>query len=122
MRLGLCLGTSETEDHFSPHKSLSFLALADSRGRRDRASALASRLEAVVGQGMGLAGIGVGVGLGGAFALTRYLESLLYEVKPADPLTFAGVAALLLGVSLLASYLPARRATKVDPLFALRQE
>jgi putative ABC transport system permease protein len=74
----------------------------------------------VIGQGMGLAGVGVGIGLGGAFALTRYLESLLYEVKPTDPLTFGGVALLLLGVALLACWIPARRATKVDPMIALR--
>jgi len=76
----------------------------------------------VVGQGMALALVGVGLGLGGALVLTRYLESLLYEVKPTDPLTFGGVAVLLLGVALLACYLPARRATQVDPLVALRYE
>jgi putative ABC transport system permease protein len=76
----------------------------------------------VIGHGMGLAGVGLGIGLGAALALTRYLESLLYEVKPTDPLTFGGVALLLLGVALLACWIPARRATKVDPMTALRIE
>jgi putative ABC transport system permease protein len=76
----------------------------------------------VIGHGMGLAGVGLGIGLGAALALTRYLESLLYEVKPTDPLTFGGVALLLLGVSLLACWIPARRATRVDPMIALRCE
>ena len=76
----------------------------------------------VLGQGVKLAGLGVALGLAGALALTRVLERLLYEVKPFDPLTFAGVSLLLFGTALLACWLPARRAARVDPMEALRCE
>jgi putative ABC transport system permease protein len=66
--------------------------------------------------------VGLTIGLVGAVAATRLLTSMLFEVKPADPAILAGVAVLLAAVSLTASYIPARRATKVDPLVALRQE
>ena len=76
----------------------------------------------VVGSGMSLAGIGVVVGLAGAFAITRLMSSLLFGVSPTDIVTFALVSAGLLLVALVACYLPARRAMKVDPLIALRYE
>jgi putative ABC transport system permease protein len=79
-------------------------------------------LTLVVGQGMGLAGLGVAIGLAGAFALTRLLGSQLYSVTPTDPGTFAAVAALLTGIALAATLPPAMRATRVDPVVALRQE
>jgi len=76
----------------------------------------------VVGQGMLLAGVGVALGLAGAFAMTRVLEKFLWGVRPTDAFTFTVVSLLLLAVALLASYLPARRATHVDPMLALRYE
>src|ERR1041385_1177683 len=82
----------------------------------------ANVLRLVLGQAAVTTGIGIALGLVGSFILMRSLQSMLYEVGAADPLTFAAVALLLLIVALLAAYLPARRATKVDPIVALRYE
>ena len=79
-------------------------------------------LKLVVGKGMALAVIGTTIGLGASVALTRLMRSLLFEVTPTDWLTFLTASLILLSVALLACYLPARRATKVDPLTALRYE
>jgi len=76
----------------------------------------------VIAQGMRRALTGIVLGLAGALALTRFLSSLLYGVRPADPATFLAVSLLLLAVSLLACYIPARRAATVDPMIALRHE
>jgi putative ABC transport system permease protein len=79
-------------------------------------------LRAVVGQGLKLTVLGVAVGLAGALILTRLISSFLYGVTRTDPVTFVCVSLVLAGVALLASYLPARRAARVDPMTALRYE
>jgi putative ABC transport system permease protein len=79
-------------------------------------------LRLVVGEGMVLALGGVAIGLVAAAALSRTLSSLLFEVPERDPATFAGVAVMLLLVALVACVMPARRASRVDPLIALREE
>jgi putative ABC transport system permease protein len=82
----------------------------------------AAMLGLVVRQGALLALIGIIAGLAGAFGVTRVIRSLLYNVTPTDPLSFGGVTLFLVAVAVLASYLPARRATNVDPIVALRNE
>ena len=79
-------------------------------------------LKLIIGNGMALAMIGVAVGLAGAFALTRLMAELLFGVSSTDAVTFVSVSAGLIAVALLACYIPARRATKIDPLVALRYE
>jgi predicted permease len=79
-------------------------------------------LKLVVGQGMRLAFTGMGIGLATAFGLTRLMKGLLFDVSELDPLTFIATALLLAGVALVACYIPARRAMRVDPLIALRSE
>lgn len=79
-------------------------------------------LVTIIARGEVAVSLGLALGLAGAFAVARLLRSLLFEVKPTDPATYAGVAALLAVVALAASYLPARRATRVDPVTAPRQE
>jgi putative ABC transport system permease protein len=76
----------------------------------------------IIGRGMALAAVGSVLGVGGAWALGRFLESLLYQIAPTDPITLASAPVLLLAVALLACYVPARRAMKVDPMVALRYE
>ena len=76
----------------------------------------------VVGGGVRLAALGVGIGVVGAFATTRLLSSLLYGVSPVDPVSFGGIATLVVGIAVAASYIPARRAVRIDPMEALRAD
>jgi putative ABC transport system permease protein len=79
-------------------------------------------MKMVLSQGTKMAGIAIGIGLVAAFAFTRVMSTRLFEVRVTDPVTFAAVVVLLAVVALLACYIPARRATKVDPMVALRCE
>jgi ABC-type antimicrobial peptide transport system permease subunit len=79
-------------------------------------------LKLIMGHGVVLTLAGIGLGIGGAVVLARFIQSLLYEVQPRDAVTYVVSCAVLAAVALLASYIPARRATRVDPLVALRHE
>jgi len=79
-------------------------------------------LKMILTQGLKLAVIGVALGLGAAWVMTRWMVSLLFDVRPQDPLTFGAIAVALLFIALVACWIPARRATKVDPMTALRHE
>jgi ABC-type antimicrobial peptide transport system permease subunit len=79
-------------------------------------------LKLILREGVVLSLAGVALGLAGSLALTRFLSSLLFETTPTDSLTFAGISLLLFIVALAAGYIPARRASKVDPMVALRYE
>jgi putative ABC transport system permease protein len=79
-------------------------------------------LRVIVGHGLRLVLLGLCIGVAGAFVVTRWMSSVLFGVTPTDPLTFTVVAFVLCSVALLASYIPARRAMRVDPIVALRYE
>ena len=76
----------------------------------------------VIGEGARIAAIGIGIGLVGAFAASRALTNLLYAVRPIDPATYGAVSLLLAAAAIGACYLPARRASRIDPIEALRSE
>ena len=101
---------------------MEFIDLVQAIQTLNAEDAFRARLGALMGRGLVLTIAGVTLGLAGAFGLTRVMTGLLFEVSPTDPVTFTLIALLLTAVSLLACFIPARRATKVDPMIALRYE
>jgi putative ABC transport system permease protein len=79
-------------------------------------------LKTILGEGALIVVAGIGAGLLGSVILTRFLQTMLFEIEPTDPLTFGALTTLLAGVALTASFIPARRASRIDPLVALRHE
>lgn len=123
--LGIFAGAAVLLAAIGVYGVMSFVVAEQTREIGIRSALGAKRvhiLKLVIGRGMVLAVIGVGIGAVSALALTRFLAGLLYGVTGSDPLTFGAVALLLLGVVAVACYLPARRATGIDPLVALRAE
>jgi len=102
--------------HYRQGLEFSDASLAAARAALERLDSLVAALDAYRADGAGDAG------LAGALAATRLLGTLLFGVSPSDPITLAAVCGMLLGVVMLAAYLPARRATRVDPMVALRSE
>jgi ABC-type antimicrobial peptide transport system permease subunit len=121
--MGKAATTTETSQAVSPTPCISNIGSAPTN---DPSGALGAEwrdvLRLVVGHQLRLTLIGVGIGVGAAIGLTRFLSSQLYSVKPTDLETFVTAGLVLTTVGLFASYIPARRATKVDPMVALRYE
>ena len=123
--LGIFAGTALLLAAVGLYGVMSYLVEQQTREIGIRAALGAKRIDILrlfVGRGLGMTVIGVGVGVLAALALTRFLSGMLYGVSVVDPLTFASVSILLVLVAALACYVPARRATRVDPLVALRNE
>jgi putative ABC transport system permease protein len=123
--LGVFAGIAVTMAALGVFGVLSFLVTQRTKelGIRLALGAEPGRLRRMVlAQGLGLAALGIAIGVGGALALTRLMASLLFGVTPSDPATFVAVSLLLITIAAVASYIPARRATQVDPLTALRSD
>jgi putative ABC transport system permease protein len=125
MLLGLFAGIALLLTAVGLYGVMSFTVLQRTHEIGIRVALGASRADVlgmVLSKSLALTGVGLAIGLIGASMLTRLLANLLYEVKPTDPLTLAAVSVVLIAVSALASYIPAQRAARVDPMVALRYE